>query len=59
MAEKKCWDKNVDIIFSAHHAFLEQTSSGTLKAKISESKIILKSLWARRLKGLNRIPKIG
>jgi hypothetical protein len=29
--------KVVDITFSVHHAFLEQPSSGTLKAKIFES----------------------
>ena len=27
-------DKNVDLEFSAHHAFLQSPSSGTLKAKI-------------------------
>jgi hypothetical protein len=34
------YNKNVDIILSAHDAFLEQPSSGTLKAKIFEIQII-------------------
>jgi len=34
-------NKNVDIKFSAHDAFLKQPSSGTLKAKIFESQIII------------------
>ena len=32
-------NKKVDIKFSDHDAFLEQLSSGTLKAKILESQI--------------------
>jgi len=45
--------------FSAHDAFLETLSSGTLKVKILESQIIVKSLRARKPKTLNRIVKIG
>jgi hypothetical protein len=37
-------NKNVDIKFSVHDTFLEYPSSGTLKAKILENQIILKSL---------------
>ena len=48
----------VDIKVSAHDAFLEETSSGTLKTKIFESQIILKSLATRKSKDLNRITKI-
>ena len=51
-------NKKVDIKFSAHDAFLEQLSSGTLKAKILESQIIKKiSLGAGKSKRRNRIAK--
>ena len=52
-------NKNRDIKYSAHNTFLELPSSGTHKAKIFESQIILKSLRARNPKGLSRIAKIN
>jgi hypothetical protein len=52
-------NNNVDILFSAHNAFLEYPSSGTFKVKILESQIILKSLNTRKPKDLKRIAKIG
>ena len=48
----------VDIKFSAHGAFLEPPSSGTLKAKIFESQLILKSLGTGIQNVLNKIVKI-
>ena len=44
-------DKNVDIKFSAHDAFLEKPSSGTLKTKILENQIILKIFGGKKTKG--------
>ena len=41
-----------------HDKILEKPSSGTLKYKILESQIIVKSLGAGKPKGLNRISKI-
>ena len=38
------YNKNVDIKFSAHYAFLEPLSSGTLKVEKLQGQIILKSL---------------
>jgi hypothetical protein len=38
-------DKNVDLEFSAHHAFLQSPSSGTLKAIVNaQNRIILCSV---------------
>jgi len=48
-------NKNVDIKFSAHDAFLELPSSGTLKVGRLENLIILKVLGASKPKGLNSI----
>ena len=50
-------NKKVDIKFSAHDAFLEQLSSGTLKAKILESQIIKKISLGGKSKRRNRIVK--
>ena len=44
-------NENVDIKFSAHDAYLEYLSSGTLKAKIFESKTILKVFGSKKPKG--------
>ena len=41
-----------------HDKILEKPSSGTLKYKILESQIKVKSLGAGKAKGLNRIAKI-
>jgi hypothetical protein len=51
-------NKNVDINFSAHGAFLEYPSSGSLKAKIFESQIIKKKIGNKKPKNLNRIDTI-
>ena len=52
------YNRNVDINFSAHDAFLESPSSGTLKIEKLEHHIILKSFGAIRPKGLNRLANI-
>ena len=54
----KGYNRNVDINFSAHDAFLESPSSGTLKIEKLEHHIILKSFGAIRPKGLNRLANI-
>ena len=46
MLKKK--KKKVDIKFSAHDAFLESPSSGTLKIERLESQIILKVLGSNK-----------
>ena len=51
--------KNVDIKYSAHDTFLESPSSRTLKNKIIESTMSLKSLGARKPNGLIKIANIG
>jgi len=43
--------------YRAHHAFLEYSSSATLKVERLEIQIILKVLGASKPKGLNRIAK--
>ena len=67
----KVSNKNVDITFSAHGAFTEWPSSGTLKIKRLQANWIysqsqntwkpnhLKVLGAIKPKGLNKIAKIG
>jgi hypothetical protein len=50
-------NKDVEIKFSAHDTILEEPSSGTLKAKPSESHILM-YLRARQLKGPRRMAKI-
>jgi len=47
-------NKNVDIKFSAHDAFLEQPSSGII-GKPNK----LKVFWNNKTKDLNMISKIG
>jgi hypothetical protein len=48
-------NKNVDIKFSTHDAFLEELSSGTLKIARLKSQNQLKCLGAIKSKGLNKI----
>ena len=40
LSRRRTFNENVDIEFSAHDAFLEQPSSGTLKIERLESQII-------------------
>jgi hypothetical protein len=47
-------NENLDIKFSAHYAFLEKPSLGTLKVKRVGSQIIVKYIAARNPKGVNR-----
>jgi hypothetical protein len=52
-------NKNVDIQFSSHDSFLEQTSTGTLLVKRLKSQIIERSLGASAPKGISRIANMG
>lgn len=47
-------NKNADINFSMHNAFLEEHSSGMVKFKRLERLIILKDLGASKPKGLKQ-----
>jgi len=49
------FNKNVDIKFNAHHAFLEYHSLGTIKVERLESQIILKVLEISKPKALGTI----